>query len=149
MSGDEGPRTSRSARLPAPLRRGVRSARTREHAVRGLRTVLAAGAFDLEWYQAVSGGTFDSVRSGCWHYLTVGRWRGYSPHPLFEPATAEPTTYRSTRLDPLVAHLRGSKPSGGTVHAGLPAEWARRDPRTGRRAGCRGPAPPDRTRRYR
>lgn len=130
MSSNPGARTSRSDRLPAPLRRAVRSTRTREYAVRGLRTVLAAGAFDREWYEAVSGTRFDTDRAGCWHYLTVGRWRGYSPHPLFEPATAAPATYRSARLDPLVANLQGKAPAGGTVHLGLPAEWARRDART-------------------
>jgi hypothetical protein len=73
-----------------------------------VRLVLASRIFDLEWYEAQAGLTFDDLEDAVRHYLDIGDRTGASPHPLFSP-----TWVRQAGRNPLVEYLRNGEKRWG------------------------------------
>lgn len=71
-----------------------------------VREILASRVFDVEWYEAQVDGEFDDAEAAVTHYLKRGRKSGFSPHPLFDPASIYPNAWRSLPEDPLLHYLR-------------------------------------------
>jgi hypothetical protein len=68
--------------------------------------VLRYGLFDRKWYELQRDRTFADEHAAFGDYLGEGRVRGFSPHPLFEPAWYRPKDWRSADEDPLLTYLR-------------------------------------------
>ena len=74
--------------------------------------VIGAGLFDLAWYELQRDRSFADDRAALENYLREGRVRGFSPHPLFEPAWYRPKDWRTADEDPLLTYVR----DGGSPH---------------------------------
>ena len=67
--------------------------------------VRASLVFDQEWYAAQTDGEFTSLDRAIRHYLTRGRHRGFTPHPLFSSQWMNPQ-FATLSVDPLLSYLR-------------------------------------------
>ncbi|MGH8963179.1 MAG: glycosyltransferase [Jatrophihabitantaceae bacterium] len=113
------------SRMPPRLREPLLSARAKRRFADDLARIAAVDAFDLEWYEAQTGTTFESAEAACLDYLRTGRRAGRSPHPVFEPRIAQPKTWNRVGVDPLVDSLRGNRAKDSVgVHLTLPRNWA-------------------------
>jgi len=101
---------------------------------RSIHVILSSGLFDREWYQVQTGLTFASAHDACTDYVKSGRVAGMSPHPLFEPSVAEPTTWNTRGTDPLVHYLRSPWRRAHAVphHLFDPALWTELNPEAAR-----------------
>lgn len=91
----------RPVRRWPPVRRALPVARAlacAPAAVHALLTWHGRAPLDRAWY-AEQG--FTGRRGQLAHYLLVGRRRGWSPHPLLEPAWVAPATWRRPWPEPL------------------------------------------------
>ncbi|MFT4230675.1 MAG: glycosyltransferase [Microbacterium sp.] len=73
---------------------------------RDVQLVKASLIFDQEWYETQIAGSFSSLDRAISHYLTRGRRKGFSPHPLFSPAWVLPGRWSQQDQDPLISYLR-------------------------------------------
>ncbi len=86
-------------------RRGLRRVAETGQTARSIAVIARSGLFDRGWYELQAGRSFDSDLAAVRDYVGSGRRAGWSPHPLFEPAWAEPKTWRTRTLDPFAHHL--------------------------------------------
>ena len=84
-----------------------------------VQPVLDSGVFDVEWYEAQTGTTFEDSQEAARHYLAHGRRSGWSPHPLFVPARFRPQRWARDSTDPLVSYLDGAGGAWGSVTSPL------------------------------
>ncbi|MFN8075523.1 MAG: glycosyltransferase [Kineosporiaceae bacterium] len=99
-------------RVPATRSAVQASARRRDLAV-----LVAAKAVDVEWYGAQAGRSFASVEAAAEDYLRRGSARGWSPHPLLEPAAGWGKDAKAAGMNaPLAAYLRRGRAQRGAPH---------------------------------
>jgi GT2 family glycosyltransferase len=110
-------------KMPAAVREPVLTPLVTRQRAGDVTTILRAGAFDREWYEAQTAVSFASDEAACLDYLRFGRRAGRSPHPLFEPRMAQPTRWRRGAVDPLLDNLRGKIANQSSVHLALPPDW--------------------------
>ncbi|MTV27263.1 glycosyltransferase [Nitriliruptoraceae bacterium ZYF776] len=110
---DPARRLVRAVRRSAPVRRAAAVTR----ASRSARLLRDSGRFDEGWYraQATDGETIDDPVA---HYLDVGAAAGWSPHPLFDPATVRANDASASRsdADPFTHFLAGAAARGVDPH---------------------------------
>lgn len=99
------PAVVRKLKRAVLARPGLRGAAETAVVARSVAVIVRSGMFDRAWYEAQTGDRHASDLAAVRDYVTRGRRAGLSPHPLFEPAWAEPKTWHSRTLDPFAHHL--------------------------------------------
>jgi glycosyltransferase involved in cell wall biosynthesis len=84
---------------------GGKPALRRARRLRANRLIRARGLFDAGWYERQAGRRFHSEAAALRDYLSGGRARGLSPHPLFEPEWYREQDWATRRSDPLLYFL--------------------------------------------
>jgi GT2 family glycosyltransferase len=97
---------SLARQLVASLPGGRRLVRKRDHLLR-IRSILASGLMDVEWYSVQAGREFTTPRAAVHDYLISGRLAGLSPNILFCPEWIVGRQSRTTPKDPLIRYLAG------------------------------------------